>query len=1178
MGKVMVLVMAITLFTTVLTIFPASVPAAGAYEVKGKVINDTTFNPLAGITVTIVNTTLGVNKNAVTTSLGQFSIWVNNRGDYNISYADNTNNAYKTINDVLHNGTFNDTTMKADLGTILMEPLPILEGTVKDLSDMPLIGVEVTIRNGTTKVRITDLVTDSMGTFSLYVDDPLVDIEYSKAGYYANETPAVQVADTGVTDVGIVYMEMVIPVPTVEVWGVVKDESTGDPIGDALVSISKGDDRWLTDRTDVSDGSYSIMAFPGNFQVKASKKGYYTNTSTDWLNVPSNKVAVRRNILLTPTPAEGNTLTGTVDDGTNPVEGAMVTLYSVDGQYINTTTTDAAGTYTINYYDSTFKLAVEKDGFFTYVHGADITAATVPPVDVSLTAIVQPHKIQGFITDMDEQTKIAGAEVMLYDTTALYTNSTVTNTNGHYEFKAHAGNAFVLVVNADGYQSEALDIPALSQNLFQDVELVPSEKDTIRTSYTFDDWMNITVNVNKTLTVDNVSKRGDMDRRFEDLLVVQDWNLDTNEVSDWIDYLENRMVEERETSDLLTLDNRHYELDETSFNVVGIEKATGSVTGSTSTIFINSTYKYIMVGALANINASTFSLVLNASYDTDTVDYIYDVHLPLVPSSFEMTSHISETANVDVTGYNNPITVDPHMFIDETETVQMTIQRSDNGTAKAKIIDGFYYALNTTYDNYTVIVRMGASGDGVNTTVTFSAEDSTDEVGDITKANFTWDFGDGSMGWGMTTTHNYTTGGDMTVTLTVNETGGNQTIRTILVKVDNTAPTARISVDDSDDNVTFASGTLTVNEDLILTFSGVAFSDVEGTLPPFAGDGASADHITGSDGEGVIEKWYWSWGEEGVANETVTKEGSNNITHMYETPGTYTLQMNVTDVVDHVSPNAQWTVRVLDITPPTPDILIRNATDVIVTECIENKYFIFNASNSQDNYDDAEDMIYSWDFDGDGDIDRTGFEVNWTYTEIGAYNVTLMANDTAGNSKNFTRVVPVSLGERPNLFMLFGTMDFGKGPGVTGEGTVGSTLTLSVNLTNNGQVEASNIEVVFYIRNADGSDTEIGSTSTGSLAVDDNYSASISWKPSKKGEYTIWANASSSNEHSSQYSDNMIDNFDVQKVTVKEAAWVLPAIIGAVIAVIIVVFFGVRYFMRSRMESEEGLSGKRKKR
>ena len=143
-------------------------------------------------------------------------------------------------------------------------------------------------------------------------------------------------------------------------------------------------------------------------------------------------------------------------------------------------------------------------------------------------------------------------------------------------------------------------------------------------------------------------------------------------------------------------------------------------------------------------------------------------------------------------------------------------------------------------------------------------------------------------------------------------------------------------------------------------------------------------------------------------------------------------------------------------------------------------------------------------------------------------------------------------------------------------GSVGKALTISVNLTNTGTVNATDITVTFYIRNADGGDTTIGTVSNALLAVDANYTATVTWTPSKKGEYSIWAEASCSGEHSSQQWDNKIDDFDVQKISVNEAGWVVPAIIAVVLVVIVAVFFGMRYFMNTRMTAEDK-SGKRKK-
>lgn len=73
----------------------------------------------------------------------------------------------------------------------------------------------------------------------------------------------------------------------------------------------------------------------------------------------------------------------------------------------------------------------------------------------------------------------------------------------------------------------------------------------------------------------------------------------------------------------------------------------------------------------------------------------------------------------------------------------------------------------------------------VGTVVTFDASDSTDDVGII---SYEWDFGDGTTGTGITTTHIYTKPGTYTVTLTVKDAAGNIDIDLITVTVLPTEP------------------------------------------------------------------------------------------------------------------------------------------------------------------------------------------------------------------------------------------------------------------------------------------------------------------------------------------------------------------------------------------------------
>jgi hypothetical protein len=515
--------------------------------------------------------------------------------------------------------------------------------------------------------------------------------------------------------------------------------------------------------------------------------------------------------------------------------------------------------------------------------------------------------------------------------------------------------------------------------------------------------------------------------------------------------------------------------------------------------------------------------------------------------------------------------VDPQESAEETETVTMTIEASEGGTAVVRITEGLFYELNSTTEGYEVIVRKGDQ-EAVDTEITFSAESSTDPVGDVTLANFTWDFGDGlpangSVDYGSTTTHNYTSSGEFTVNLTISETGGNMSWRDVIVHVDGLDPVADIQVNTSDANVTLNGTKLTVNEDLNLVFDGESSYD---------------DLTAANDKDGIIDKWYWVWGD-GTANNTVTSDDDNEINHTFSTPGIYYLNMAVTDIVGHESSYDNWTVTVKDITPPVIlDISIFNSTMSEVQGCIENETFYFGANNTVDEFDEYEDLDFTWEFEKMGEILFTSTDgwTNYTFTAIGDVNVTLYAEDSAGNEANYTKIVNCMLGDRPDLELQSLTWTFD-----AEEGSVGKALTISVNITNNGHVDATNVEVTFNVRNADGTDDELtgtltmtsnGTTDDGIIEPHEIVTASFVWKPSTKGTYTLWANCSTPDEHSSQLSDN--NNIgDFQEIVVKEAGWVIPAIIGAVIAVLLAVFFGTRYFMRMRTEPDFDRKEKRKK-
>lgn|GEM_PF-4437281 len=129
-------------------------------------------------------------------------------------------------------------------------------------------------------------------------------------------------------------------------------------------------------------------------------------------------------------------------------------------------------------------------------------------------------------------------------------------------------------------------------------------------------------------------------------------------------------------------------------------------------------------------------------------------------------------------------------------------------------------------------------------------------------------------------------------------------------------------------------------------------------------------------------------------------------------------------------------------------------------------------------------------------------------------------------------------------------------------GAFGQETIISVGITNNGYATAENVRVDFYIKNADDSDTFIGSWQGGIVSPSETVIASYAWTPTNKGVYSIWANVMAAGEDQANLTDN--NNLAALKnYQVDEPAWIMWAIMACTFMVIVSVFLGTRYFMKA---------------
>ncbi|MGD8565962.1 MAG: PKD domain-containing protein, partial [Candidatus Bathyarchaeota archaeon] len=227
-------------------------------------------------------------------------------------------------------------------------------------------------------------------------------------------------------------------------------------------------------------------------------------------------------------------------------------------------------------------------------------------------------------------------------------------------------------------------------------------------------------------------------------------------------------------------------------------------------------------------------------------------------------------------------------------------------------------------------------------TVTFNASNSYDPDGTITIYN--WNFGDGSNGTGIITTHSYADSGTFSVILTVTDNDELSDSMTTNITVLNRVPVASFS---------------------------------ESAVSVLTGESISFNASSSFDLDGSIVSFWWDFGD-GSNSSGVT------VSHSYVGDGVYTVTLTVTDD-DGASDSVQSTKTVLNRAPVAS--FTESATTVFTNDVIS-----FNASSSYDL--DGVIVSFFWDF-GDGS-NSSGVVVSHSYVGDGVYTVTLTVTDDDG--------------------------------------------------------------------------------------------------------------------------------------------------------------------------------------
>ncbi len=828
------------------------------------------------------------------------------------------------------------------------------------------------------------------------------------------------------------------------------------------------------------------------------------------------------------------------------IDDAIVRIYNTTRNHtVYEDTSLSFGEFLLSSWAGAFELQAWAEGYQPYVKNIQITG------EQSMWILMDPAiVINGWVTNATGTTSVIDPRAYMLcldlvpDSIKLLEADVVPGSS-YYEFDAYPGT-FRLYVDADGYQGQ-YSVIEVTSNAVHDFALELSDEELVETSigYVGNDWNEITVYKNLTLNNDShipslgTANFGNLALEIDWTLGNRDGNLTASEWNAFDLWLEERGPQYLMTGGFFTTEQEEYTLDMSGYAV--------TVNNDNKNVWIETVATYSTSGI--ELNLDSYDLTLKAAYDESILikgkdriltNYTYWVHAPY---SYELIWNSS--MNTDVIGFTD-IFVDPKKGTG-TGTVVLTLGKSDIGIAIAEVVgpmegenDLFIYVLpESTPDDYTAIVPA-------ETEIQFSAASSEDPNGPDGKispyANFTWKFGDGDLGWGISPVHNYsdpgTGSGDYTVNLTIVEGGGNVTQRDINVKVDARVPHALVWFDSDDYEV--ENGQLHIDE------------DIEFSL----GANLSTD-LMWDDEDGNITLYEWDFDSDGIADEFTEMVDTDFFTE----PGEYVLNLTVWDWVGHKSDNYSKTIYVGDVTPPTIAVQILDSNYVVSNSPMEQSIVYFNASDTTDNFSTLENITFEWEID---ETTKTGVNVTHTFAIFGDYIVDLKAVDEAQNeaSYNVTLSILPNRSLHSHISIPRDTLLFDPE-----KPEVDQRVKILVNISNSDEgVDATNLTVRFWIvgeeykeikgtvKLYDKNGTLVGNT----LPVNTTYTAEISWKPGDHGDYDIFANATVDNEFPNTEHDNSIQ----ESINVKESTFITTLII--IILVVLIFLIAIILLLRRR--------------
>ena len=798
--------------------------------------------------------------------------------------------------------------------------------------------------------------TDSSGDYVMNVMGGDARIWIMKSGYtmvmYEGET--ILSGTSAQYDAALTALDCIVR-------GNVTDLKAGTPLPMAQVFVMDGEGMMAMATTD-SSGYYELDAFSGaDLWLVAQADGY----SQDYIVVTLNSGdEIWHDFGLYPVSAW---IEGTVTDAISglSVEGAWVQAES--DSYSDGTNTDSSGYYSIPVVPGDYTIWVNAMDYRQA--NADVTAVdemvTVQDFELIPWVIAETVLVDGYVTDSDSMSAISNAQVRVAFPDMSFQNQTNADIDGYYEIYVAPLDGLQMGVTAYAHGPyfttiDCAGVPAL--NL--DVQLAP---DPLRPNITMSQSPLENVSWTNPMTIDATAQ----DLYMRQIML---WNLMPWYSDGGYDYkyvfsgasVSFDPFSPSEGLEYVQVGDTYYISESFDGNAEDDSMVGGWLDNGTALSYM-SAYKqwygpdlsYAIRGYYTNDTLTDMPGA--AFFDSDTGEYMLfhfdwgfqDATPDDVTGVMEFTASVMsfdemnpqnwmwvgdsvfcEAAVADVV-----FTADPVVPSGEYVTLFMA---NDFG-------DGWNWSVTPyTVDNGVPVADAGGNMTAVeNVEITLDGSGSSDDVGIV---SFTWEFDDGGPVTltGETAAYTFTAAGTYDVTLTVVDGAGHSSVDSMAVEVNPDAPPVADAGED-----------FSVDESAQAAFDGYgSYDDVD------------------------ITNYTWTIVDLGVEMYEVWPN------YTFDEPGSYDVELVVTDTLDQVSDPDTVTVTVLDITSPVADAGA-DQLDVPFGDEVQ-----LNGTLSADN---VAVVSWTWTFDDDGTVDLDGAMPSYTFTAPGEFNITLTVADAAGN-------------------------------------------------------------------------------------------------------------------------------------------------------------------------------------